>query len=222
MRKGYGEDRAEIADYVVEVFAPEDKFLAEVRARALESGLPAIHVGAMDGLHLEVLTRAVGAKKVVELGTLAGYSGICFLRGMGPGGKLFTFEYSEKHAEVARDNFARAGFEKSVVVHVGEALTELRRIEPDGPFDIVFIDADKVNYENYFYWAAKNLRVGGLVIGDNCFAFGNIAAKEFVSKTESEVVASLNAFNIAAARHPDFRATMMPTGEGLCLAVKVR
>jgi caffeoyl-CoA O-methyltransferase len=141
---------------------------------------------------------------------------------MGPGGRLFTFEFSEKHAEVARANFAKAGFAASVVMHVGEALNELRRIEPDGPFDLVFIDADKANYENYFHWAAKNLRVGGLLIGDNCFAFGQIARTSFATKKEADIVGALNAFNVAVARHPDFRATMLPTGEGLCLAVKIR
>lgn len=222
MRKVYGQDAEKIADYVERVFIPDDAVLRSVRESAAAAGMPDIHVAAMDGLHLEVLAAANGARKAVEIGTLAGYSGIRILRGMGSGGKLYTFEYSEKHAEVARANFAKTGYAKQVGLFVGAALENLRRIEPDGPFDLVFIDADKENYENYFNWAAKNLRVGGMVIGDNCFAFGNIANTEFASPTEKKIVESLDAFNIAVARHPSFRATMIPTGEGLLLAVKIK
>ena len=222
MRKVYGQNEAKIAEYVEAVFAPDDKALIAVREAAAAAAMPDIHVSAMDGLHLEVLAAACGAKKAVEIGTLAGYSGIRLLRGMGSRGKLFTFEFSEKHAAVAQANFAAAGLANQAQVLIGPALENLRRIEPDGPFDLVFIDADKENYENYFRWAAVNLRVGGVLIGDNCFAFGRIADTEFKNTTDRKTVASLDAFNVAVARHPSFRATMIPTGEGMLVAVKVK
>lgn len=220
MRKGYGQDSEKIAVYVEEVFIPEDSLLRSVRESAKTAGMPDIHVAAMDGLHLEVLAAASGAKKAVEIGTLAGYSGIRLLRGMGAKGKLFTFEFEPKHAEVSKKNFAAAGLEDRVQIFVGAALDNLKRIEPDGPFDLVFIDADKGNYPNYFEWAAKNLRVGGMIIGDNCFAWGTVVDTEFANATAKKIAEDINAFNVVAARHPNFRTTMIPTGEGLLLAVK--
>jgi caffeoyl-CoA O-methyltransferase len=211
-----------IADYVQKVFNPEDSLLADVRERAEKAAIPSIHVGKMDGLHLEVLTRASGALKAVEIGTLAGYSGVCLLRGMGPKGKLFTFEYESRHAEVARETFHKAGVDKQVEIFVGEAVRELPKINALGPFDLVFIDADKISYPKYLQWAAENLRVGGLLIGDNTFAWGMIADDEFDNSEDEASARALRAFNQEAAQGGRFRATILPTGEGLTVAVKLR
>src|SRR5438046_1545001 len=116
MSKNFGQNDPVIAEYAEKVFKPEDEILKQVRKSAQAAGLPDIHVGSMDGLHLEILTRACGAQKAVEIGTLAGYSGINICRGLKPGGKLFTFELSPKHAEVALENFKKAGFGSSVEV----------------------------------------------------------------------------------------------------------
>ncbi len=221
MRKVYGQDDEAIAEYVEEVFAPDDALLNQVRASAASAGLPDIHVAPMDGQHLEVLAAATGAKRAVEIGTLAGYSGIRLLRGMGRGGRLDTFELDPKHAEVARANFVRAGFsQESFHIWQGPALENLSRIS--GTVDLVFIDADKANYPEYFRWAAKNLKVGGLLLADNCFAFGTIAQKEFADPSGKKIAETLRGFNALVARHPEFRATMIPTGEGLLAAVRVR
>lgn len=222
MRKSYAQESLEIADYVEAVFVPEDKVLAAVREKAVSEGLPEIQVCSMDALHLEVLTRMTGAKKIVEVGTLGGYSGIALMRGAGAGGRLITLEKDPSHAAVARENFAVAGLSEFVEVIEGAALESMLKIAPQGPFDLVFIDADKGNYVNYFDWAAKNLKVGGVIIGDNCFAFGTVHQKEFDHPNSKKVAEQLDAFNIAVARHPDFRATMLPTGEGMLVAVKVK
>lgn len=222
MRKSYAQSNLEIADYVEEVFAPEDATLASVRERTKSEGLPEIQVCSMDALHLELLTRIAGAKKLVEVGTLAGYSGIALMRGAGPEGRLLTLEKDPKHASVARENFKAAGLSEYVEVIEGDALDSLAKIAPQGPFDLVFIDADKGNYVNYFDWAAKNLRKGGIVIGDNCFAFGTVHQKEFDHPNSEKIAAQLDAFNVAVARNPDFRATMLPTGEGMLVAVKTK
>ncbi len=211
-----------IAQYVQDTFRPEDAVLREIRERSLREGLPEIQVGSMDGLHLEILVRASGAKKAVEIGTLGGYSGVALLRGLQPGGLLHTFEYEPKHAEVARESFAKAGFASQVRVHVGAALENLPKIESEGPFDLVFIDADKLNYPHYLEWAAKNLRVGGLLIGDNTFGFGMIADSKFEDREDEEAILGLRAFNDKAAHGGRFRATILPTGEGLTVAVKTR
>jgi caffeoyl-CoA O-methyltransferase len=214
--------RPEIVEYTVDTFNPEDAILREVRERSERAGLPNIQVGSMDGLHLEVLARAAGARKAVEIGTLGGYSGICLLRGLQPGGKLHTFEYEALHADVARESFAKAGFTAQVRQYLGPALSNLPKVESEGPFDLVFIDADKPNYPAYLEWAAANLRVGGLLIGDNTFGFGMIADRKFADAEDEETVRALRTFNQQAASGGRFRATMIPTGEGLTVAVKIR
>src|SRR6476659_2341802 len=112
--KGFGQGSLPLARWAEKVFEPEDPILAEIRERSVREGLPAIQVGRFDGLHLEVLARACAAKSAVEIGTRGGYSGVCLLRGMAPGGMLHTFELEEKNARVAAESFRRAGFESRV------------------------------------------------------------------------------------------------------------
>lgn len=222
MQKTYGQNDPKVVDYVEKLLRPEDRVLVEARKYSAESGLPEIQVGPLDALHLEVLTRATGAKKTVEIGTLGGYSGIAFCRGMGPDGKLYTFELQEKNAEVARKNFERADVARQTKVFVGPALKMLPSIEAEGPFDLVFIDADKSNYSNYLDWAYRNLRKGGVVLADNTFAWGLVPDGTDVDESDRNSVDGLRAFNKKIAEpNSGFRVTMLPTGEGLTLAVKI-
>src|SRR5690242_21952332 len=156
--KGFGQGDPALSEWAEEVFRPEDAVLREIRERSVREGLPAIAVGRFDGLHLEVIARAIGALKAVEIGTLGGYSGVCLLRGMGPHGVLHTFEYAEKHARVAHESFVKAGVSGRAHIHVGAALEKLPEIEAEAPFDLVFVDADKVSYPAYLAWAAEHLR----------------------------------------------------------------
>jgi len=216
-------DRDRITNYVLNTFAPVDPLLQEIKKTSDEKGLPPIQVGSMDGLLLEVLTRVSGAEKAVEIGTLAGYSGVCILRGLKPGGKLYTFEFDSTHASVATQTFEKAGFKNQADVFVGPALSRLPEIESHGPFDLVFIDADKENYPHYLAWASRHLRVGGVLIGDNTFAFGMIANSTFENDEDRRTVMALREFNEKLAQKESiFRATLLPTGEGLTLAVKIR
>src|SRR5438128_11503545 len=120
--KGFGQADPQLARWAEKIFQPEDAVLAEIRARSVKEGLPAIAVGRFDGLHLEVLARLLGARKAVEIGTLGGYSGVCLLRGMGKDAVLHTFELNEHHAGVARETFRTAGLAAQAPVHVGPAL----------------------------------------------------------------------------------------------------
>ena len=208
-----GGDEA-IARYVDRTFRPEDEVLREVRERCAREELPDISLSAMDALHLEVLTRACGATRAVEIGTLGGYSGVAIARGLAPGGRLDTFEIDPHHAEVARESFRRAGVLDRVAIHVGPALEKLRALRD--PVDLVFIDADKEGYPDSLAWAADRLRVGGLAIGDNTFAWGAIVTGN------DPGAKALRAFNEAMAAGGRFRATVLPTGEGLTVGVKVR
>ena len=163
-----------------------------------------------------MLARAAGARKAVEIGTLGGYSGIALSRAIGKDGRLHTFELDPAHAEVARESFRKAGVLDRVRIHVGPALERLPDCEADAPFDLVFIDADKESYPAYLAWAARHLRIGGVVLGDNAFAFG-----EIVDGRGAGPVA-MRKFNDELAQGGRFRATMIPTGEGLALGVKVK
>lgn len=220
--KSFGQNSPDIARYAEEIFKPQDTILSKIRSVTAAAGMPDIHVGKMDGLHLEVLTRAFKVKKAVEIGTLAGYSAVNICRGLLPGGKLYTFEFAPKHAELSRKNLKEAGFDDQVEIFVGAAMDNLNKISHLGPFDLVFIDADKNNYSNYFKWASENLAVGGVILADNTFGFGMIAQKNIENSHDKKQVESLNQYNRLAASHPDFRSTVLPTGEGLTLSVKIR
>jgi caffeoyl-CoA O-methyltransferase len=220
-KKLFGGTETKIVQYLDQTFQPEDSILKEVREQSEQKGLPPIQVGKMDGLHLEVLTRAFHAKKAVEIGTLGGYSGIRIVRGMGSEGNLFTFELEEKHAAVARSSFQKAGIQNQVQIFVGPALENLKQIQSQGPFDLVFIDADKPNYPNYLDWAYQNLRMGGAILADNTFAWGMIADDSFDNREDEIAVKALQQFNAKVAQSGKFKATLLPTGEGLTLAVKV-
>jgi caffeoyl-CoA O-methyltransferase len=215
--KGFGQGDPALARWGEEVFKPEDEVLREIRERSVREGLPAIAVGRFDGLHLEVLAHAIGALKAVEIGTLGGYSGVCLLRGMGVHGVLHTFEYSEKHARVASESFHKAGVAARAHIHVGPALSKLPEVEAEGPFDLVFIDADKVSYPAYLEWAGRHLREGGVVLADNAFGFGEIHRL-----AKDDGLRALQKFNQDLAQGGRFRATMLPTAEGLAMGVKIR
>ncbi len=215
--KGFGQADPLLRRWAEQVFQPEDAVLREIRERSIREGLPAIAVGNFDGLHLEVLARAAGALKAVEIGTLGGYSGVCLLRGMGPHGVLHTFEFSPKHARVAGESFHKAGVAARAHLHVGAAAAMLHEIDAEGPFDLVFIDADKVGYPAYLAWAAEHLREGGLLLADNAFGFGEIHRE-----SADPGVVALQKFNAELASGGRFRATMLPTAEGLAMGVKVR
>lgn len=223
--KSFGQGDPEISEYAEKLFKPIDSLLALFRERSRAAGLPEIQVGPMDGRHLEILSRMMMPKRAIEIGTLGGYSGLCILRGMPAGAVLHSFEKSELHARVASENLELAkkehAFAADFKIHVGSALDGLRKVEQEGPFDFVFIDADKPGYPAYLDWTVENLRKGGVVIGDNTFAWGEVHRAN--SKTGNDLlqVGSLHEFNRRMAENPRLRSTIFPTAEGLTVGVKV-
>lgn len=209
--KAYAALDPRIAPYVEAVLQPEDPVLAEIRARSRDEGLPDIAVGPFDGRHLEVLARAAAPSRAVEIGTLGGYSAVCLARALDEGGMLHTFEMEPKHAAVAAESLERAGLADRVTIHVGPALEQLATIESEGPFDLVFIDADKASYPDYLTWAEKNLRIGGLLLADNVFR----------QPRGREAGDAVHAFNTRLADSAHWRATLLPLEDGLAVAVRV-
>lgn len=166
-----------VDQYIDDELALTDPVLASALAANAEGGLPAIDVTASQGKLLYMLARLAGARRILEIGTLGGYSTIWLARALPADGKLITLEFEPKHAEVAKSNVERAGFSKIVDVRVGSALDSLPMIEAEkgGPFDLFFIDADKVNNPNYFEWAIKLSRRGSVIIVDNVVREGGLA-----------------------------------------------
>jgi predicted O-methyltransferase YrrM len=183
----------------------DDPVLSAALQASKQAGLPSIAVSAQQGKFLSLLAGAIGARRVLEIGTLGGFSSIWLARGVGPEGRVTTLEYEPKHAEVARANLERAGVGDRVEVLIGAALDTLPTLT--GPFDLVFIDADKPGYTDYFGWAVRLARPGALIIADNVVRNGAVAG----SGSTDVSVLGIQRFNAAVAAEPRVTATAIQT-----------
>ena len=171
------EDRwAAVDRYISEKLVGADPALDGAVEHSTAAGLPPIAVSPPQGKLLNLLARTIGARRILEVGTLGGYSTIWLARALSGGGRLVTLEANPDYAEVARANLARAGFADIVELRVGAALDTLPRLAAEGgePFDLIFIDADKKNTPNYFTWALELSRPGSLIIADNVIRDGGV------------------------------------------------
>jgi predicted O-methyltransferase YrrM len=208
--------------YFSDTIVGRDSVLEAALKANAEAGLPSIDVSAAQGKMLYLLARMAGAKRALEIGTLGGYSTIWIARALSPNGRLLTIEYLEKHANVARANIARAGLGDKVELRVGAALEILPKIEAEGlgPFDFVFIDADKSNNANYLSWALRLSRPGTVIIVDNVVRDGRIAD---ASSKDTDVSGTRRMFEMMA-REPRLQATAIQTvgskgWDGFALAI---
>ena len=162
--------------YFDKMLIPHDSTLDDALAAAAAAKLPAIQVSSVQGKFLHLLARILGARNILEIGTLGGYSTIWMARALPEGGRIITLEADPKHAEVARKNFARAGVEGKVELRLGKALDTLPKVASDGrgPFDLFFIDANKSNMPEYFEWSLKLARTGSVIIADNVVREGAV------------------------------------------------
>jgi len=167
---------AEVDDYIEDCLLPADPALDGALARNHAEGLPAIDVSPAQGKLLHLLARMSGARNILEIGTLGGYSTIWLARALPAGGKVVTLEREPRHAEVARANLEKAGLSHLVDVRLGPALDTLAALEADeaGPFDFIFIDADKPNNPHYLSWAMKLSRPGTVIVFDNVIREGAV------------------------------------------------
>ena len=169
------DDWKRVDSYLAGKLLPEDPVLDAALAANASAGLPAIDVSRAHGKLLHILARMNGARRILEIGTLGGYSTIWLARALPPEGRLVTLEYAAHHAEVARANVARAGLSDRVEIRVGAALDRLPELEALAPFDFVFIDADKENNAAYLDWALRLARSGTVIVCDNVVRAGRIA-----------------------------------------------
>ena len=201
--------------YLTDLFVPHDPALDAALAASAAAGLPAIAVSPPQGKLLHLLARMCGARRVLEIGTLGGYSTIWLARALPPaaeGGRLVTLEYEPKHAEVARANIERAGLGGVVEVIVGPALQSLPRLASDGagPFDLIFLDADKVSYPQYLEWSLRLSRPGTVIVADNVVRKGAVID----AKSGDANVQAVRQFNELVAREPRLSATAIQTVGG--------
>jgi caffeoyl-CoA O-methyltransferase len=197
---------ARIDDYIEERFAPQDEALEAAVRESQRAGLPEIQVSPNEAKLLQLLAETVGARRILEVGTLGGYSAIHFGRALPEDGTLISLEIDERHAEVARENVDRAGLSGRVEIRVGDARELLARIaeEVEDPFDVVFIDADKEGYPEYLEWALKLTRPGSLILGDNTVRGGSIL------DPQDDSALATNEFNERIAGDPRLSAILLP------------
>jgi predicted O-methyltransferase YrrM len=195
--------------YLAELLLAPDPALEDALAAGAAAGLPAHDVSPLQGRLLEVLARAVGARAILELGTLAGYSTICLARALPDGGRLVTLEADPRFADVARANVAGAGLADVVELRVGRALDTLPALVAEGrePFDLIFIDADKRSNPEYLEWALKLSRPGTLIIADNVVRDGTVLD----AASSDETVQAVRRFYELLAAEPRVTATVIQT-----------
>ncbi|MGJ7419692.1 O-methyltransferase [Streptomyces cinereoruber] len=200
---------AAVDAYFTELLAPADEALSAALTASTAAGLPEIAVAPNQGKLLHLLARVQGARNILEIGTLGGYSTIWLARALPADGRLVTLEYDPAHADVARSNIARAGLDEVVEVRTGAALDSLPKLEAEGagPFDFVFIDADKVNNPRYVEWALKLSRPGTVIVVDNVVRGGKVATDH---PDDPAVTGTREMFDLVA-REPRLDATAFQT-----------
>ncbi len=198
-----------VEEYVDGLLIPADPVLEAARKASEDAGLPVIAVTASQGRLLHLLAKMLGARQILEIGTLGGYSAIWMARALPADGRLVTLEFEPKHFAVARENIALAGMSDRVDQRLGAALDTLPLLEAEdaGPFDFVFIDADKENCAPYFDWAVRLSRPGTVIVVDNVIRDGEVAN----AKTADPLVAGIRRFNEAVAAEPRVSATTVQT-----------
>ena len=197
-----------VDDYIERLFIPHDDALVQGLKDAEQAGLPAINVSANEGKLLYLIARIAGARRVLEIGTLGGYSTAWLARALPANGKLVTLELDQKHADVARKNLDRAGVGDRVEIRVGRAVVSLRAMvnRGEGPFDLIFIDADKESYVEYLNQSIQLARPGTVILSDNLIRNGRVLE----THPSDNSARGAKAYNEAMAAHPRLDSLILP------------
>lgn len=211
-----------LLDFVTRLVGRENAALKAIREGTAKHGIPPINVGPDEGRILHFLVTVIGARKVVEVGTLAGYSAAWMALALPKDGRLDTIEYDAKHAAVARQNLQDAGVADRTHVHHGAGSDVLPTLVEHGPYDMAFIDADKPGYPQYARWASVNVRSGGLVVCDNAYLFGKLHREDLPPSDEDAPKAPRmrECLRFLTDETVFSSCAMLPTGEGMAVAVR--
>lgn len=203
-------------NYIVEHFAIEEAMLLQVmQKRAEEASVPMIMISEEQARFIGFFLKSIKARRVLDIGTLFGYSAAIMAKALGAGGEVVTLEFEPMHAQVARSNFKHLGLE-NISLLVGPALDHMKSMQ-EGIFDFIMIDADKINYINYLKESFRLIKDGGIIAGDNAFAFGKLLAH--VPETDPDFI-SVNAvreFNAVFASEESMFSSVVPVGDGLLM-----
>lgn len=208
-------------EYIRKLYAVQDELLTSISDALQQDKNMAIHIGAEEGRILQLLIALHNTKTVVEIGTLAGYSTIWIARALPKDGHIYTINRDKKHIQMAKNSFSKCECADKITMLEGDAHLVLPTLEANAPYDMIFIDADKISYPDYLDWAEKNIKKGGLIIGDNTLLGGKA-----IQETPPENIApttwkNMREFNQRLADRSKYKATMLPTVEGLTIAIKL-
>ena len=203
-------------DYIAARTQRDDEFLLDLKQQAAEAGIPRIWISPEQGSLMQILLRTKGAREVLEVVTLAGYSAIQMARALGPEGRVVSVEISDRFADFAEQWIARSDVAARVEIRRGDATQVLAEFSGES-FDAAFVDADKGNYPTYLKECTRLLRPGGLLMVDNAFAFGQL----FDEHPTDREVGAVRAFNEVMAGSADFQSVIVPVGDGCWVGVKL-
>jgi len=203
--------------YIRSIYGHETEDLRSIDAKIRLYDTP-IHIAPEEGKLLQLLIKLAGAKKIVEVGTLAGYSTLWIAGAIPSNGMIYTIERDEKRSILAADSFK--GY-NNIKLLVGEASDKLQELASEGPFDAIFIDADKSGYVEYLDWAEKNIRSGGLIIADNTLLFGAVYSEKLPPQVKQSTLSVMHEFNQRLADQTKYCSMIIPTEEGMSVAIKL-
>lgn len=206
--------------YLNDVFGLNDPELAAIREELHKHELDFMSISAAEARILQFLVRSTGARKIVEVGTLFGYSALAMAKVLPEDGMLWTLEKADENAAISSAHFQKFAAGKKIRLLHGDAGEKLSSIEGEGPFDLVFIDADKSNYPKYLTWAEKNVRQGGYIVGDNTFLWGGVW-DEPTREMSASWIAAMKEFNLRLSDPSKYNSTLIPTKEGMTIAQKL-
>jgi predicted O-methyltransferase YrrM len=207
-------------EYIRKRFAPQDALLDAIDSELERIGKQ-INIGAEEGKLLQMLIKLRGVKTIVEVGTLAGYSAIWMARALPEDGLLYTIDRESEHVALAKKFIGQSDVNQQIIILESDALKGLAELSVKGPFDMIFIDADKNNYGHYLDWAEINLKQGGMIVADNTLLFGAMAQDKPPEGTAPSTWESMRRFNERLSDPKKYFGTMIPTEQGMTVAIKL-
>lgn len=209
-----------VMHYIREQFAPEDDVLKKISARLIEQG-NAIHIGPEEGKILQLLIKMHGVRRVVEVGTLGAYSTLWMARALPEEGHIYTIERDAARCAMAQEHIIESEVKDKVSILHGDAAHVLESLTAKAPFDMIFIDADKPSYPRYLDWAEQHIRCGGLIVGDNTLLFDTVAEAVAPQGVAPTTWAAMRSFNARLSDPSQYFSAMLPTKEGMTIAIKL-